>query len=228
MKVLVVDDDEELLDLMSYALRREGFSVLGAVDGQQALLRWETDKPDIILLDGTLPKIDGFDVCRRIRHESTTPIIMVTARDDEADIVRGLQVGADDYVTKPFSTRQLVARIRAVLRRSQPDSFRQPTGEVRAGEIVLDMQSHQATKGGMAVQLTVLEFRILHLLAMNEGRVIPYSRLIEYGWGYYDEHNSRLLKTHITHLRTKLGLSADKPGGIKSVLGVGYSLTRAK
>jgi len=228
MKVLVVDDDEELLDLMTYALRREGFSVLGAVDGQQALLRWETDKPDIILLDGNLPKIDGFDVCRRIRHESKTPIIMLTARDDEPDIVRGLTMGADDYVTKPFSTKQLTARIRAVLRRSQADSYRQPASEVRAGEIVLDLQSHQATKGGAAVQLTPLEFRILHMLAMNEGRVIPYSRLIEYGWGYYDENNSSLLKTHISHVRTKLGLSADKPGGIKSVLGVGYSLTKAK
>ena len=226
MKVLVVDDDEELLDLMTYALRREGFSVLGAVDGQQALLRWETDKPDIILLDGNLPKIDGFDVCRRIRHESKTPIIMLTARDDEPDIVRGLTLGADDYVTKPFSTKQLTARIRAVLRRSQADTYRQPASEVRAGELVLDLQSHQATKAGVAVQLTPLEFRLLHLLAMNEGRVVPYARLIEYAWGYYGEHHSALLKTPISHLRTKLGLSISGPGGIRSVMGVGYSLTR--
>ena len=148
--------------------------------------------------------------------------------DDEAEIIRGLQVGADDYVTKPFSTKQLTARMKAVLRRCQADTYRQPASEIRAGDIVLDLQSHQVTKGGEVVQLTPLEFRILHILAMNEGRVIPYSRLIEYGWGYFDENNSSLLKTHISHIRTKLGLSGNKPGGIKSVLGVGYSLTRAK
>jgi DNA-binding response OmpR family regulator len=228
VKVLVVDDDEELLDLLTYALRREGFSVVGATDGQQALARWQTDAPDLIILDANLPKVDGFEVCRRIRHESKTPIILLTARDDEPDIVRGLQLGADDYVTKPFSTTQLIARIRAVLRRTQDDTYRQPAREVRAGELVLDLQSHQVTKGGVAVQLTLLEFRLLHLLAMNEGRVLPYARLIEYGWGYPDdEHTSDLLKAHITHLRTKLALPADQPGGIRSLFGVGYSLTRA-
>src|SRR5215216_7596408 len=118
MKVLVVDDDVDLLDLMTYALRREGYNVVAAVDGQQALQRWESENPDIVLLDGNLPKVDGFEVCRRIRHESKTPIILLTARDDEPDIVRGLTLGADDYVTKPFSTTQLLARIRAVLRRT--------------------------------------------------------------------------------------------------------------
>ena len=227
MKALVVDDDEELLDLMTYALRREGYTVLGAIDGLQAINRWESDKPDIVLLDGNLPKLDGFEVCRRIRHQSPTPVIMLTARDDEADIVRGLQVGADDYVTKPFSTKQLLARMRAVLRRCQPDPTRQPASEVRAGTLVLDLNAHQVRRGETLVQLTPLEFRILYLLAMNEGHVLPYSRLIEYGWGYYDEHTSTLLKTHISHLRAKLGLSATQPGGIKAVLGVGYCLTRS-
>ena len=227
MKILIVDDDVELLDLMTYALRREGYSVLGAMDGGQAIHRWETDKPDLIVLDGNLPKLDGFEVCRRIRHESRTPIIMLTARGDEADVVRGLDVGADDYVTKPFSTKQLTARIRAVLRRWQADAYRQPAVEVNAGDIRLDLESHQVTKAGNAIQLTPLEFRILYMLAINEGRVIPYSRLIEYSWGYFDDNNSSLLKTHISHVRSKLKLPADGPGAIKSILGVGYCLARA-
>jgi DNA-binding response OmpR family regulator len=226
MKVLVVDDDVDLLDLMTYALRREGYNVLAAVDGQQALQRWETENPDIVLLDGNLPKIDGFEVCRRIRHESKTPIIMLTARDEEEDILRGLQIGADDYMTKPFSAKQLAARMKAVMRRCQTDPYRQPASEVRVGDLVLDLQSHEVTKSGKPVQLTRLEFRILYMLALNEGRIIPYSRLIEYAWGYYDEGNSNLLKTHICHIRKKLALSPNGKRGIKAVLGVGYSLSR--
>jgi DNA-binding response OmpR family regulator len=154
---------------------------------------------------------------------------MLTARDEEADVLRGLQVGADDYVTKPFSAKLLTARMRTVLRRCQADPFRQAVSEVKLGDLVLDLQSHEVTKGGVPVQLTPLEFRILYLLAMNESRVIPYSRLVEYAWGYYDEDNSGLLKTHICHIRKKLGLGAGKSGAgaIKAVLGVGYSLTRS-
>jgi DNA-binding response OmpR family regulator len=163
MKVLVVDDDVDLLDLMTYALRREGYNVLAAVDGQQALQRWESENPDIVLLDGNLPKIDGFEVCRRIRHESKTPIIMLTARDEEEDILRGLQIGADDYMTKPFSAKQLAARMKAVMRRCQTDPYRQPASQVTVGDLVLDIQSHEVTKAGKPVQLTRLEFRILYM-----------------------------------------------------------------
>jgi DNA-binding response OmpR family regulator len=226
LKVLLVDDDADLLDLMTYALRREGFTVTTAIDGQQALQRWETEHPDIILLDGNLPKLDGFEVCRRIRHGAKTPIIMLTARDDEGDVLRGLQMGADDYVTKPFSAKLLTARMKTVLRRCQADPYRQAMSQVQIKDLILDLQSHEVTKGDEPVQLTPLEFRILYLLAMNEGRVIPYSRLVEYAWGYYDEDNSSLLKTHICHIRKKLKLSAVKSsvGAIKAVLGVGYSL----
>jgi DNA-binding response OmpR family regulator len=225
-KVLVVDDDAELLDLMTYALRREGYSVLAAADGQQALQRWESDRPDLVLLDGKLPKLDGFEVCRRIRHQAETPIILLTARDAEDDVVRGLQAGADDYITKPFSIRQLTARIQAVLRRSQADPFREAASEVRVGDLVLDLQSHEVTKAGKLVQLTPLEFRLLYLLALNAGQVIPYGRLIEYGWGYYHEHNPGLLKTHICHIRSKLDLPLNHKHGIKVVVGVGYRLAR--
>lgn len=231
MKVLLVDDDSDLVDLMTYAMRREGYTVVAASDGQQALARWSQEKPDIVLLDGNLPKIDGFEVCRQIRHTAGTPVIMLTARGEEADVLRGLQVGADDYVTKPFSAKQLAARMQAVLRRVQRDRFRQPASVVNAGDLTLDLQSHSVTKGPdqrVVTSLTRLEFRILYVLAMNEGRVVPYSRLIEYAWGYYDENNSTLLKTHISHLRAKLGLSADAPGGIRAVVGVGYTLTRSR
>ena len=225
MKVLVVEDDVDLLDLTTYALRREGYTVLAAVDGQQALQRYQAESPDIVLLDANLPKLNGFEVCRRIRHESDTPVIMLTARDEEEDIVRGLQLGADDYVTKPFSTKQLTARMKAVLRRCQADPYRQAVREVRSGDLTLDLQSHAATKGGRVVQLTSLEFKILYLLAMNEGRVIPYSRLVEYAWGY-DGGDANLLKTHICHIRRKLDLPPNHPRGIRAVPGVGYSLAR--
>jgi DNA-binding response OmpR family regulator len=198
-----------------------------AKDGEQALQRWEAERPDLVLLDGNLPKLDGFEVCRRIRHQARTPIIMLTARDEEADVVRGLQLGADDYVTKPFSTKQLTARMRAVLRRCQTDPSREAAREVRVGALSLDLQSQGVIKAGTRVQLTPLEFRILYLLAMNEGRIIPYSRLVEYAWGYHGEGSSSLLKSHISHMRRKLDLPADGKGAVKAVLGVGYSLTRS-
>ena len=226
MKVLIVEDDVDLLDLTTYALRREGYEVVAAVDGLQGLARWEAERPDLVLLDGNLPGLNGFEVCRRIRQAGATPIIMLTARDQEEDIVRGLQLGADDYVTKPFSAKQLGARMQAVLRRSQADPSRQAASVVRAGDLVLDLQSHEVTKGGRAVQLTPLEFKLLYMLALNEGRVIPYSRLVEYAWGYGDGDAS-LLKTHISHLRSKLGLEAGQPGAIRAVGGVGYTLARA-
>jgi len=226
MKVLLVEDDADLLDLLSYALGREGYTVLTAMDGQQALRRWEDDSPDVVLLDANLPKIDGYEVCRRIRHEGATPIIMLTARDEEEDVLHGFRVGADDYVNKPFSAKQLSARIKAVLRRAQADPYRQPVREVKVGDVRLDLQSYSVTDGTRQIQLTPLEFRILYLLGVNEGRVIPYSRLVEYAWGY-EGGDSSLLKTHICHIRQKLNLSAGKNGGIRAVPGVGYSLAVA-
>jgi DNA-binding response OmpR family regulator len=223
MKVLLADDDADLLDLMTYALRREGYTVLAAIDGKQALHRFETDRPDIVLLDVNMPKINGFEVCRRIRHDNETPVIMLTASDEEDDVVRGLQLGADDYVTKPFSVKQLTHRMKAVMRRCRSDPYREALREVRVDDLVLNLQSYEATKGDARVQLTPLEFRLLYLLAMNPGRVIPYSRLVEYAWGY-DGGEATLIKTHICHIRKKLGLGSEQ-GGIKAVAGVGYSLT---
>jgi len=223
MKVLVVEDDVDLLDLTTYALRREGYNVLPAIDGTQALHRWEADRPDIILLDGNLPKLNGFEVCRRIRQECETPIIMLTARDEEGDVLRGLQLGADDYVTKPFSMKQLSARMKTVLRRCSTDRFSQAVSELRVGDLVLDVESHETLKAGEPVEITPLEFRILFILAMNANRVVPYSRLVEYAWGY-DSGDANLLKTHVCHIREKLDMPVDGKTGIRSVPGVGYRL----
>jgi DNA-binding response OmpR family regulator len=222
MKVLLVEDDRDLLDITTYALRRDGFNVLVAIDGQQAMQQMETGHPDLVLLDINLPKLNGFEVCRRIRQDYDTAIIMLTGRADEADLVRGLQLGADDYVNKPFSAKTLIARMKAVLRRGHGDSMVQPQTNVQVGDLHLDLQAHRVTKGGVQIQLTPLEFRILHLLAMNEGRVIPYSRLVEYGWGY-DGGDSSLLKTHIYHIRRKLRLTPRQSGGIRAVPRIGYT-----
>ncbi len=226
MKVLIAEDDVDLLDLLTYSLRRDGYTVVTAIDGQQALHQRETENPDIVLLDAMLPKIDGYEVCRRIRHDSSTPVIMLTGRDEEDDVLRGFRVGVDDYVVKPYSPRQLGARMKAVLRRSKNDPYHQPSSELRLGDLVLDLQSYGTIKGDKSIQLTRLEFRILYLLGMNVGRVIPYSRMVEYAWGY-DGGDSSLLKTHICHIRQKLGLSAGRNGGIRAIPGVGYSLALA-
>ena len=141
-------------------------------------------------------------------------------------MITGLQYGADDYVCKPFNAKQLAARMQAVLRRCQPDPYRQPASEVRAGNLTLDLQSHAVTVDGQPVELTPLEFKLIYVLAMNEGRVVPYSRLIEYAWGFYNEQSSALLKTHICHIRQKLGMDTGKRSRLKAIFGVGYSLQK--
>jgi DNA-binding response OmpR family regulator len=225
MKVLVVEDDPDLLDLIPYGLGREGFAVITACDGRQALKRWKSDQPDLVLLDINLPGMSGFEVCRRIRQESRTPIIMLTARDREEDVVRGLQIGADDYVRKPFSHRELVARIKAVIARSKAGS--QP-GRVQVGDLALEDQTHAVFKAGRRVSLTRSEFRLLYMLVTNAGRVIPYSRLAEYAWGdSLEQTDASLVKPHISHLRAKLGLPGFGLGSIQSVPGVGYRLAHA-
>jgi len=228
IKVLLVDDDPDLLDLLAFVIQREGYLVTKAGDGEQALTRWQAERPDLVLLDINLPRLNGFEVCRRLRLESSTPVILLSARGDEADIVRGLQLGADDYVNKPFSHKQLVARIEAVLRRARQDRFRQSGNTVNVGDLVLDREAHGVTVNGESILLTRLQFRLLEMLAANAGRVVPYTRLVEYAWGYCDENSSALLKSHIAKLRRKLGLATGPAAalGIRSVAGVGYTLGR--
>jgi len=223
MRVLIADDDSFHVDLTTYALRRQGIQVVSAATGAQALKLCEHDQPDLILLDVGLPALDGFEVCRRIRENHSTPIIMLSSHAGEEDIVQGLRVGADDYVTKPFSARELIARIEAVLRRSKVSSLERSLGEVEVGSLTLDVDRHEVRRDGETVLLTPLEFRILHLLGMNAGRVITYSRLLEYAWGY-DVDDPGLLRSHIYHIRTKLKLPKQGPGAIRSVSGIGYRL----
>ncbi len=227
MKVLLVDDDIDLVDLLTYALRRAGYAVVTALDGEQALQTWEAERPDMVLLDGVLPRLDGFEVCRRIRQQARTPIILLTERYAEVEVVGGLEAGADDYVSKPFSAKQLLARMQAVLRRYEPEPEQLASPELRVGDLVLDPEGHQVTRAGRPIRLTRMEFRLLYHLALNAGQVIPHSRLIETTWGYYgDDGSAELLKYHVTHLRKKRGLARNGPASIKVVVGVGYCLTR--
>jgi two-component system, OmpR family, response regulator RegX3 len=227
VKALVADPDEYLLDLLAYALRRDGFNVLTATDGNEVLANWDDWCPDIALLEADLPGVDGFELCRRFRDLDQVPLVMITSRVEEADVVRALDAGADDCVTKPISTKLLIGRMHAILRRYRHAHQDQPSLEVRIGGLTLDTESHQVAapeKSSRRVQLTAREFRILHLLATNEGQVIPYSRIWERACGYCDQGGSYLLKTHISTIRKKLELLASGPGAIEAVAGLGYRL----
>jgi len=224
MKILLADDDRDLLDVTAYALRREGFNVLAASDGTQALQRWETDQPDLVILDVGMPGTSGFEVCRRIRQDGATPIILLSGLTSDEHVVQGFRLGADDYVTKPFSPRQLAARVRALYRRSATLGTTEPTREVQVGDMLMDVDGHEVRRGNVACRLTPTEFRLLYILAINMGRVVTGARLVEYGWGY-DTNDVLLVKTHICRIRQKLRLPRSRPGDIVSVPGVGYRLT---
>lgn len=224
MKVLLAEDDPDTLDIVSYALRREGHVVVPAVDGRQAVQRWESEKPDLVILDVMLPKVNGFEICRRIRTQSNVPVIMLTARDQEQDVVRGLDLGADDYIVKPFSHKQLTARIRSIVRRAGTPQPVAETDRITVGDMVIDTETHEVVRGGNSVRLTPLEFRLLYCLAANAGRLVSTAKLIEYVWGFKDAGDANLLKTHICHIRRKLSLQPGKPGYIKNVPGTGYAI----
>lgn len=227
LKILLVDAQPETLELVSRTFLRSSYEVVTALDGETALDLVASAQPDLLVLDVELPGIDGFEVCRRVRLDSQVPIIVLTARDDEADVMRGFRLGVDDYVTKPFSARLLGARVGAVLRRTGQRNGRHAAagaGEsVQAGRLDLDMQSFEVRKDGQQIRLTPLEFRILHILAANEGRVVPYERLIEYAWGHNGGSPSHL-KIRVCSIRKKLGLPVSGDAGIKAVVGTGYTL----
>jgi DNA-binding response OmpR family regulator len=226
--ILLVDDDTDLLDLLSFVLVRRGYRVTTATDGEEALTCWAAERPDLVLLDGILPKLDGFDVCCRLKAQATTPVILLTGRHEEAEVLRGLRQGADDYLTKPFSPRQLLARMEAVLRRYRTTA-RQSTRELRVGPLVLDRGTHTATTTGQPVPLTAREFRLLDLLMTNAGQVVPTERLLEYSARQGREVARPVaLRTHISHLRRTLGLPASGPGSIQAARGIGYLLVRGE
>lgn len=222
MKALVIDDDLALADVVSFALRRAGFEVIKAYDGQAALDRWEADSPDLIILDLNLPKLDGLSVCRRIRAQSDTPIIMLTVRGDDDDIVEGLKLGADDYMVKPFSPRQLVARVEAVLRRfgNLPTS----PGPLTAGDLTLDTSRCTVFRSGeLVAKLTRLECRLLEVLLLNRGQVLSTDGLIDHIWGPSGGDRD-MLKQLVYRLRRKIEDSPSNPAYIETIPGVGYSL----
>ncbi len=223
MKVLLVDDDLYLAELICYALERDGYNVVMSGDGLDAIARWESEDPDLVLLDVRLPKLNGLEVCRRIREESTVPIIILSAAYEEDEVINGIKLGADDYVVKPFSPKQLSLRINAALRRTQANRYRQVVNRLQVGELSLDPESHEVTIAGQAIELTMLEFRILYMLAANQGRIVPYPRLIAAAWNQGGGDPS-LIKTHISHIRSKLLRYASQTPRIEAVPTIGYRL----
>ena|SRR5947209_5145822 len=224
--ILTADDDPQLLRLITRNLQFEGYEVLQASDGQQALEQIETHMPDLILLDVMMPRIDGFTVCHRVREFSAVPIIIVTARGQDQDKIRGLDLGADDYLTKPFSVDELLARVRAVLRRAQFTVNEQAAlhTTTTVGELVIDYAQHLVTKAGREVILTPIEYRILAYLAQNAGRVVTQDLLLEHVWGSEYLGESHMLQVNINRLRRKVEPDPIHPRYILTKVGVGYFL----
>jgi DNA-binding response OmpR family regulator len=218
--ILVVDDEARIAKLVRDYLERAGFGVLTARDGETALTLARREQPDLIILDLMLPGVDGLDVCRRLRQESGVPIIMLTARVEEADRVVGLELGADDYVTKPFSPRELVARVRATLRRANGQVG--PTAVIRAGDVELDTAALTATVAGEPVDLTPTEFHLLATLARQPGRIFSREQLLEAVHGVAFEGYDRSIDSHIKNIRRKIEPDPHQPRYIQTVYGVGY------
>ena len=221
-KILIVDDEKKIVEILKAYLEKEGYSVLTAYDGQEALDSARRDVPDLIILDLMLPEISGWDVCRELRKESNVPVIMLTARDDTTDKIIGLELGADDYVTKPFDPKEIVSRVRAVLRRSESTSASKTI--YRIGDISIDIEKHSVLHNGKSIDLTAIEFEIYKALAENPGRVYSRAQLLDRIQGDTYEGYERTIDTHIKNLRKKLAIPAQHPGYIVTVYGVGYKL----
>ena len=220
-RVLVVEDEESFSDALSYMLRKEGFEVAVAADGDAAIKEYERAGADVVLLDLMLPEKSGTEVCRELRAHSNVPIIMVTARDSEVDKVVGLELGADDYITKPYSSRELVARIRAVLRRgAEPEELL--LNVVEAGPVRMDVERHVVTVDGTQVQLPLKEFDLLELLLRNAGRVLTRGQLIDRVWGADYVGDTKTLDVHVKRLRAKIEPDPANPKYLVTVRGLGY------
>jgi DNA-binding response OmpR family regulator len=222
--ILLVDDEESIQKLLTYPLEREGYRVVQARDGEEALQQFSSQPVDLVVLDVMLPKVDGLEVCRRLRTTSAVPIIMLTARDDEVDKVLGLELGADDYITKPFSIREFRSRIRAVLRRAKELSAQPALGErpIELGELVIDPAKRTVLRDGEPISLTYVEFEVLRTLATHRGRVYSRRALLEAVWGGSAYREPRTIDVHIRHLREKLELDPADPQLILTVRGAGY------
>jgi two-component system response regulator RegX3 len=228
--VLLVEDEESYVEALQVGLKREGFRLEVARDGFEALDRFDIVRPDIVLLDVMLPRISGIDVCRQLRKRSQVPIIMVTAKSAEIDTVVGLEVGADDYVTKPYRIRELVARMRAVLRRNTREGGGQEVGPgtIVVGDVTIDPDEHLVTVHGEPMRLPLKEFELLHLLLANAGRVLPREVLIDRVWGSDYVGDTKTLDVHVKRLRSKLEADPANPQRIVTIRGLGYKYERPK
>ena len=228
--VLVVEDEASFVEALTIGLRREGFDVVVATDGAQALDMFDDVRPDIVLLDVMLPKISGIDVCRQLRKKTQIPIIMVTAKGAEIDTVVGLEVGADDYVTKPYRLRELVARMRAVLRRTDLNGVTAVVlapGIVQVGDVTLDPEEHRVSVRNQELTLPLKEFELLHILLANAGRVLPRETLIDRVWGNDYVGDTKTLDVHVKRLRGKIEDDPAMPNRIVTIRGLGYKYERA-
>jgi DNA-binding response OmpR family regulator len=221
-RILLVDDERSVQTLLTYPLRKDGYEVVSAHDGREALDTFTRERFDLVVLDLMLPKIDGIEVCRRLRSRSQVPIIMLTAKGDELDKVLGLEIGADDYITKPFSVREFRSRVRAALRRSDMGRSRAAEEPIVAGDLEIDFDRRAVTVGGNAATLTYVEFEILAALASTPGRVLSREELLEQVWGDSAYRDPRTIDVHIRHLREKIERDPRQPGYLLTVRGVGY------
>ena len=223
--ILLVDDEDSVQSLLTYPLERDGFRVVSARDGEEALRLFAAEQIDLVVLDIMLPKLDGLEVCKRLRAESSVPIIMLTARDDEFDTVLGLELGADDYITKPFSIREFRSRVRALLRRAgTAHRGSAPTESMTAGSLSLDPDRRSATLDGEALDLTYVEFELLRTLVAQPGKVFSRRALLQSIWGDSAYREPRTIDVHVRHLREKLERDPSEPDLILTVRGAGYRL----
>ncbi len=223
--ILIVEDDQNLVDVLTYNLKKEGYTVTSARDGEEALLKARQRTPRLIILDIMLPKMSGLELCRILRKETTAPIIMLTAKSEEIDKIVGLEVGADDYMTKPFSMRELLARVRAMLRRAEM-SRAEPEKEkiINIGDLLIDTSRRRVMRGNALLSLTPKEFELLFFLAQNKGHVFSREHLLNKVWGYDFAGDSRTVDVHIRWLRTKIEPDPDRPTRLITVRGAGYKM----
>ena len=228
-RVLIIEDDKDIVELVRYNLAQEGFQVSSAADGSAGLAQVKKSPPDLLLLDLMLPKLAGLDVCKAIRRETELnrlPILMLTARGEESDRVIGLELGADDYVTKPFSPRELVARIKALLRRTETPGGAESAKVLEAGELVIDPESYRVTRNGKALPLSTLEFRLLYFLASRPGKVFTRDQLLDGVWGAERFVTPRSVDACMRRLREKVEADPESPVHLKTLRGAGYSFER--
>lgn len=223
-KILIVEDEASFSEALEFLLGKEGFSVVTAADGVEALRKFDQGGIDLVLLDLMIPEVSGTEVCRQIRAKSRVPIIMLTAKDSEVDKVVGLEIGADDYVTKPYSSRELVARIRAVLRRNSGESIELESGVMSVGAVRMDVERHQVSVKGIPVSLPLKEFELLEFLMRNAGRVLTRMQLIDRVWGSDYVGDTKTLDVHIKRLRAKIETDPANPTLIQTVRGLGYKM----